>query len=119
MAITGITPVCCAQQTVCPDEFGCPIGRCFDFEIKRFDTQPSYFVSVSDCNGPLDLTGTIAEVSMWAIAKLKKSITTSDTYFGLADNIGFQQININDIIVMDRVRNPEQMLVPLVKFRLL
>lgn len=109
--IYGATTNCGSCQSSCPDPFGCPPGVCPDFEIKRHDTQPPYRLSVSDCNGPLDLTGCIAEVSMWAIGKLKKKITATDTYFALADNIGFFQANVGDVIVMDRIRNPEQMLV--------
>lgn len=59
----------------------------------------------------MDLTGLVLEASMWAKAKLKRAITVSDTSFQLADNIGFEQIAVGDIIVMDRVRAPEQMLV--------
>lgn len=107
----GNTQPCNVNQSICPDQFGCT-SQCPDFEIRRHDTKPPMQVSVSDCNGPLDLTGpVIAEMSMWAKAKLKKSITISDTYFGLADNVGFQQADVGDIVVMDRVRNPEQMLV--------
>ena len=80
-------------------------------ELKRHDTQPSFIVTVSDCNGPLDLTNCITEVSMWARANLKKTIDVTDTYFALARNVGFQQSLVGDIIVMDRVRDPEQMLV--------
>jgi hypothetical protein len=104
---------CCnnVNQSTCPDQFGCD-HHCPDFVIRRHDTKPHIQISVSDCNGPLDLSGpVIAEMSMWAKAKLKKNITDSDTFFGLADNVGFQQIDVGDIIVMDRVRNPEQMLV--------
>jgi len=106
---------CCnnnANQTNCPDKFGCIPGKCPDFEIKRHDTQPPFRISIHDCDGnPLDLTNTVAEVSMWAKAKLKKSVQATDTYFGLADDIGFEQADIGDIIVIDRVRNPEHMLV--------
>jgi hypothetical protein len=118
MAINGYTSFnsptssCgCAPPQCCPDKFGCPCGVCPDFEIRRHDTQPPYRVSVSDCNGPIDLTGCIAEVSMWALAKIKKALAPTDTYFALADDIGFEQVNVGDIIVVDRVRNPEQMIV--------
>jgi len=50
-------------------------------------------------------------VSMWAKARLKKSLATTDTYFSLAHNIGFEQSLVGDIIVMDQVRSPEQMLI--------
>jgi hypothetical protein len=48
---------------------------------------------------------------MWAKAKLKTAITADDTYFGLADNIGFEQVLPGDIIVVDKPRAPEQMIV--------
>jgi hypothetical protein len=84
-----------------------------DFCIKRHDTKPDIRVSVTDCDGPLDLSDEtlVLEVNMWAKGKLKTAITTSDTYFALADNIGFEQIMVGDRIVMDRVRRPETMLV--------
>jgi hypothetical protein len=115
--ITGMTnwnssnQSCCMQQPQCPDKFGCPPGVCPDFEIRRHDTKPPYRISISDCNGPFDLTGTIVEVSMWAIAKFKKAVLVTDTYFALADDVGFNQASIGDIIVVDRIRNPEQMLI--------
>jgi len=59
----------------------------------------------------MDLTDLILEATMWAKAKLKKTITPSDTYFSLADNIGFNQIMVGDIILMDQARLPEKMLV--------
>lgn len=79
--------------------------------MKRHDTKPPFKVIVEDCDGPMDLTGLVLEVSMWALAKLKKEIGPSDTYIQLADNIGFEQVAVGDIIVMQRVRAPEQMLV--------
>jgi hypothetical protein len=48
---------------------------------------------------------------MWARARLKKAIISTDTYFQLADNIGFDQVMVGDIIIMDRTRSPEHMLV--------
>lgn len=105
-------PTCESQYNVyCPAEDGCQPGVCPDFEIKRHDTRPPFVVTVDDCDGPLDLTDTVVEVSMWAKAKLKKAVSDSDTYFALADNVGFQQSMVGDIIVMDRVRAPEHMLV--------
>jgi hypothetical protein len=98
---------CC----ICPDAFGCCKNLCPDFEIKRHDTQPSFNLAVSDCEGPLDLTNTVVEVSMWAKGKLKTAITSSTTEFSLADNIGFYQSLPGDIILVDRVRGPEMMLV--------
>jgi len=114
MAITGVrVGVSCSPKPNCIDVLGCPKGVCPDFLIRRHDTQPPFRVLVEDCDGPLDLTdeNLIVEVNMWAKAKLKKAINACDDYFALADNIGFDQIMVGDVIVMDRVRNPERMLV--------
>jgi hypothetical protein len=94
----------------CLDQYGCP-STSPDFIIKRHDTKPPIKVLVSDCQGPIDLRGLVIEANMWSNAKLKRNITPSDLYFDLADNRGFDQIMVGDIIVMDRVRNPEKMLV--------
>lgn len=101
----------CKDQSGCVDEFGCPNDICPDFIIRRHDTKPALKISVEDCDGPMDLRGLVIEVSMWALARLKVDIEESDEFFWLADNIGFQQIMVGDIIVMDRVRLPEHMLV--------
>jgi hypothetical protein len=94
----------------CVNAFGC--NGLADFWIKRHDTKPAFKIKVVECDGtPMDLTGLILEASMWLKAKLKKDLATTDTFFALADNIGFEQCKIGDIIVMDRVRAPEQMLV--------
>lgn len=102
----------------CGDPFGCSSTTCPDFIIKRHDTKPPFKVAIENCDGPLleDLTDEelellVAEASMWATAKLKSVITSSDTYFALANNYGFDQIMIGDVIQMDRVRRPEEMLV--------
>lgn len=95
----------------CPDSLGCPADVCPDFVIRRHDTKPSLKLRVEDCDGPLDLTDLVVESSMWAKGKLKAAITADDTYFSLADNIGFEQAMVGDIIVMNRVRLPEHMLV--------
>lgn len=100
----------CQSQDSCPDKFGCD-GSCPDFTIRRHDTKPSLKVSIEDCNGPMDFRGLVIEANMWALAKLKSSITPTDSYFRLADDIGFEQIMIGDIIVMERIRMPERMLV--------
>jgi hypothetical protein len=102
------------QQTSrpnCPDKFGCIPGVCPDFTIRRHDTKPPFKVLVDDCDGPLDLTDLVLEASMWANAKLKANLSTTDDYFALADNIGFGQAMVGDIIIMDRTRMPEHMLV--------
>ncbi len=94
-----------------PDQFGCPSDRSPDFVIKRFDTKPPFKVCIEDCDGPVDTRGLVVEVNMWANAKLKKDIDANIDYFALSSNIGFNQIMVGDIIQMDRVRLPEQMLV--------
>ena len=101
------------SNTGCPDLFGCPSDVCPDFTIRRHDTLPAFKVSVEDCDGPLDLEGEriVCEANMWAKGRLKAKLALTDTTFALADNIGFYQININDIIALDRVRSPEYLLV--------
>lgn len=101
----------CLSQAACLDKFGCPTDRNPDFIIRRHDTKPPLKVAVSDCEGPFDFRGLVIEVNMWALAKLKHDINETDEYFALADGIGFEQIMVGDIIVMDRVRMPEYMLV--------
>lgn len=91
----------------------CPANVCPDFSIKRHDTKPAFRVAVEDCDGPFDLTdeSLVVEISMWVNAKLRTAITAEDTALRLADNIGFDQIMVGDIIVMNQVRAPEYMLV--------
>lgn len=101
----------CSSQSSCPDKLGCPKDVCPDFTIRRHDTRPPFKVSVEDCDGPLDLQGLVVEASMWALAKLKSALAVDETYFRLADDIGFEQVMMGDIIIMDRARNPEHMLV--------
>lgn len=105
------TSGCGSAPQGCPDQYGCVSGVCADFTIRRNDTKPPFKVKMENCDGPLDLTDLILEASMWAKGKLKKNISSTDTYFGLADNIGFHQIMVGDTIIMDRPRNPEHMLV--------
>lgn len=93
------------------DRLGCPPDKCPDFVIRRHDTKPSFKFDVEDCDGPIDLTDLVCEASMWVKGKLKRTITADDTYIGLADNIGFEQAQVGDVIVMSRARAPEQMLV--------
>lgn len=102
---------CISSNRSCSDSLGCPSDQCPDFVIRRHDTKPDLKYDVEDCDGPIDLTDLVCEVSMWARAKLKKAVAIDDTYFGLADNIGFEQIFIGDIIVVDKPRAPEQMIV--------
>jgi hypothetical protein len=81
--------------------------------LKRHDTKPPFKVAVEDCEGPFDLDdeNLVVEVNMWAKAKLKTAIDATIDYFAFADNIGFEQVMVGDIIIMDRVRRPEHMLV--------
>ena len=94
------------QASGCSDKFGCDPNVCPDFVIRRHDTKPPLKISVEDCDGPLDLRGLVIEANMWALAKLKIAIDDTIDYFRLADDIGFEQIMVGDIIVMDRVRSP-------------
>ena len=114
MSIQGVSiGVPSSATNNCPNVLGCKSGVCPDFSIKRHDTKPPLKVSVEDCDGPFDLSDAslVTEVSMWANAKLRRELGEEDDYFQLADNIGFDQIMIGDIIVMDQVRVPEHMLV--------
>lgn len=99
------------QARSCPTEDGCLPGVCPDFVIRRNDNKPSFRVKMEDCDGPMDLTDLILEATMWANAKLKKNVAIDDTYFAFADNIGFNQVMVGDIIIMDQIRSPEYMLV--------
>lgn len=110
MAIDYNNNIYGCQQSHCVDKFGCG-SRCPDFIIRQHDTRPEFRVRVEDCEGPMDIRGLVIEANMWALAKLRTSISATDDYFCLADDIGFEQIMINDVIVMDRVRLPEYMLV--------
>lgn len=101
----------CQTQSTCLSKDGCPSDRCPDFTIRRHDTKPPLKISVEDCDGPFNLQGLVIEVNMWALAKLKTAITATDEYFRLADDIGFEQVMVGDIIVFDRARLPERMLV--------
>lgn len=101
----------CQTQSSCVSKDGCIPGVCPDFVIRRHDTKPVFKVNVEDCDGPIDFQGLVVEASMWALSKLKTNIAESDEYFSLADDVGFDQIMVGDIIIMDRVRNPEHMLV--------
>lgn len=109
MSCLTVSPPNCGQSAACPDNMGCPPGVCPDFQIKRHDTIPPFKVSVEDDSGPMDLTGLVLEANMWVCAKLKANITDSDTTLQFADNKGFDQILVNDIIIPDRVRSTEQM----------
>lgn len=113
MACVNVTPPNCVPPVPnCPDAFGCPPNACPHFVIKRHDTAPPFKVEVFDEDGdPLDTTGLVLEASMWAKGKLKTALTAGSTSLSLADNIGFQQILVGDVIIMERVRSPEHMTV--------
>jgi hypothetical protein len=102
---------CKNTNSNCPDQFGCAKGVCPDFLIRRHDTKPDYRVLMEDCDGPMDLTDLVLEATMWANAKLKSNISSADTVISLADNVGFNQINVGDILILDRPRSPEKFLV--------
>ena len=84
-----------------------------DFCIKRGDTRPLVRVSVEDCDGAVDLSdeNLVVEASMWFDAKLKAGISDSATSILFADNIGFEQVSVGDVVVVARPRSPEKMLV--------
>jgi hypothetical protein len=110
MGCVNTSPPDCPLVSQCPDKLGCPPGVCPDFQIKRHDTRPSFkYNIVNDDGDPMDLTGLVVEASMWANAKLKSAIDSVTTTIQFADNIGFEQVLVDDIIVMDRVRDPEYM----------
>lgn len=102
---------CSSNKNQCPDQNGCDSCSCPDFLIRRYDTKPDYRVLMEDCDGPMDLTDLVLEATMWANAKLKTSISDSDTSISLADNVGFNQINEGDVLVFERTRSPEKVLV--------
>lgn len=104
---------CNYSTSKCVDTYGCPANVVPDFCIKRHDTKPVFKMSLEDCDGPFDLTedGLILEVNMWANAKFKTKVVDSVNYFALADNIGFNQVMVGDLIIVDQARLPEHMLV--------
>ncbi len=104
------SPPTCSSGSNCSKD-GCPPGVCPDFTIKRHDTRPPFKVNITEDDGPLDLTGLVLEANMWINTKLKKDVAADDTNLAFADNIGFEQVLVGDIIVMSRVRSPEQMLI--------
>lgn len=102
----------CSNSNDCIDSLGCPEGVQPNFCIKRNDTLPTFKMNLEDCDGVVELEGIYElEVNMWVSSKLKKTITDSETTISLADNIGFEQIKENDILIMNRPRNPEKMLI--------
>ena len=103
----------CGNQNGCKDLNGCESGATAAVCIKRHDTQPSFKISVEDCDGPMDLSDSslVLEYNLWSRSKLKKDITSTDDSISLADNIGFNQIMQHDVIIIDTSRRPEHMLV--------
>lgn len=102
---------CYSSKKSCTDKFNCVAGVCPDFTIRRRDVMPAFRVSITNCDGPIDLTGLVLEASMWATGKFKRAVAVDDTYFRLYGDIGFYQCLVGDIIVVDSVRTPEHMLV--------
>lgn len=102
----------CGTNQNCLDLYGCPDFPP-NFCIKRYDTQPSFKISVEDCGGVVDFTdeNLVLEANMWAKAKLKSNILEDDEFLSFADNIGFFQVMQNDVIVIDKIRTTEHMLV--------
>jgi hypothetical protein len=101
----------CGQSTS-----GCSNSNCEsapDFCIKRGDTKPSFKVSMEDCDGVVDLTdeNLLLDANMWFKARLKSSIDSSSSVISFADSVGFDQVSVGDIVLTDRTRNPEKMLV--------
>lgn len=95
----------------CGSSDNCPANVIPDFSIKRFDTNPSLRVQLSDCDGVMDVSdpNLVVEINMWTKSKLKKNIISTDTTITFADNVAFNQILIGDIIYIDHPRNPEYM----------
>ena len=93
-------------STLCSDN-----NLCYDFIIKRHDNVPEFKVEIEDCGDPINLTGLVAEASMWSESKLKANITDYQTTIQFADNIGFEQILVGTIIQAGLGRNFERMLV--------
>lgn len=102
----------CGELSSCTDQYNCHSGVA-DFCMKRYDTAPSLKISVENYDECLDFSQDNYElkVNIWLKCKLKKSITATDTQLQLADNIGFDQIVENNVLIMNRSRNPEKMLV--------
>jgi hypothetical protein len=104
-------PACGSAPNCCPDCYGCTPYICADFKIKRYDTKPAFRISVTENDEPIDLTGLVIEANMWANAKLKLPIGPTDTALAFAQNVGFCQILVGDVLIMEQVRSPEQMII--------
>lgn len=84
-----------------------------DLCIKRHDTRPSFKISISDCDGVVDLSdeNLALEASMWFNSKSKSALDDSETEIKFADNVGFDQVMVGDVIKTGKSRSPEKMLV--------
>ena len=102
---------CGSAGAGCSGAGDCPAPP--DLCIKRHDTRPSLKVSMSDCDGPIDLTedGIAVEASMWFDAKLKADISAVATEIRFADDLGFDSVSVGDKIVTSKSRSPEVMVV--------
>lgn len=102
---------CGSSGAGCGSPGDCPAPT--DLCIKRHDTKPYLKVSLSDCDGPVDLTeeGLAVEASMWFDAKTKSDLSSSATQLRFADDIGFDSVSVGDVISTSRSRSPEMMLV--------
>lgn len=102
---------CGSAQSGCGGSGDCPSPP--DLCIKRHDTNPHFRVSMTGCDGPVDLTeGTYSvEASMWFDAKLKAAVTDSSTDIAFADGIGFDSVMAGDVVVTSGSRTPERMTV--------
>lgn len=101
----------CGSNSGCGGAGACPSTP--DFCIKRHDTKPAFRISMSDCDGPVDLTaeGVVLEASMWFGAKLKSAIAADAEDIRFADDLGFESVKVGDVVVASHARSPEKMLV--------
>jgi len=102
---------CGSVSAGCDQAGDCPAPP--DLCIKRHDTRPHFRVSLSDCDGPVELQedGVTLEASMWFDAKLKADIDDSSVQLQFADNVGFDSVMVGDVISTSSVRSSESMLV--------
>lgn len=102
---------CGSVQASCGGSGDCPSPP--DICLKRHDTNPPFRVSMSGCDGPVDLTDGdyVIEASMWFDAKLKASVESSTASIAFADGVGFDSVAVGDVVVTSKSRNPEKMLV--------
>ena len=86
---------------------------CADFTIKRHDTRPAFKVQIEECDPSIDWSdpSLVVEANIWYKARLKAGIDNLVSTISLADNVGFDQMLVDDIIVIGGPRSPEMMLV--------